>query len=153
MRPPFTDLIRLKKEARRRAEQNTDWLERFYERRYSRPAFSGRFEDRSVAAWQLEMLTDTWRQRTEIQQMIRVQKESGADNAQTRARMRTAYQHLRAIDDVFAGAMPEKTVTEQWDEQFREGKTPDLKSHMAKLKMSDRLSEALRRASAEQARQ
>lgn len=147
MRLPFTDTTRLKYLAKARAEQDLDYLERFYERRYNQPAFSGKFEDRSAAAWQLELLTEAWRRRMELQTSIKAQQEMGADNKQVKARMRTAYQHLRAIDNLFGDAVGPQDLTHQWDEQLKAGKAPDLAKHVAGLKISDGLKKALERLS------
>jgi hypothetical protein len=148
MRRPFTELSRLKKVAKHRVESESDHLERFFEQRYDRPAFGGKFEDKSAAFWQLELLTEAWRRRKEIHESIKVQGQmGGAKNPQVKQRMHSSYTHLRAIEALFDDGTSAEGLTSQWDKQLRGGGSPDMAGHMANLKVPASLQAELDRQS------
>lgn len=74
-----------------------------------------------------------------LQRDVQAQRQMGLDDKQVRLRMRSMYEQMRNIDELFAEVGPQKDLTRKWDAQMERGEAPDLDGHLKSLKVSDAL--------------
>jgi hypothetical protein len=136
----------LRRLAREQVENGTDYLERWYSRTYGKPTYSGDFEDRSEAAWQLEMLRELWHKRQELMADAKSLVDMGARGKQASLRMKSIYAHMNAINQTLGEpAQAFDPVTSAWEAKLKRGEKIDLDGHVRKLKVAPGLQKHLDR--------
>lgn len=134
MRPPFSDLDRVKKAARRNVEDGTATLRRWWSKKYSLPPNHELFTSQTLAELNQEMMEDLMIQKKDIEREL---QDGDPDEHRPKSRSEILLEQLadinRALDEA-DDTITQDDLTAYWDEQLDRGEEPDLDMTVEDLK-------------------
>lgn len=117
MRPYFSDIKRLKQQAKDNRKTGSYYLKQWWVRKYDRPINDPLFQGQTEGALQLEWFEDLYQQREEI--LANLENKVGDQD--------TLLRHLNAINSAL-DIEPEvqDDLVEYWENEVLAGRIPDL---------------------------
>lgn len=123
MRRRFTDILRIKRQAKRIVEAGDLEVRRWWSNKYSRPANDPLFSSRPIHAWISEMYVDVYEQIQTLETLLDDPDLRQEERRSTSTRLRKLYRLVGESDEKAIGEDP---LIDKWEKELLEGKTPDL---------------------------
>ncbi len=124
MRPPFTDIQRIKRQAKRTVDQGHLDVRRWWSSKYSRPHNDPLFGTRPIHAWISEMYEDAYERVRDLETLLDDPDIRQEERRNLSQRLRKLYKMLGETDE--DKAIGEDPLIDQWEKDLDEGRMPDL---------------------------
>lgn len=127
MRPRFTDIQRIKRQAKRIVETGDLEVRRWWSNKYNRPHNDPLFSSRPIHAWISEMYVDVYERVQGLETLLEDPDMRQEERRNTSQRLRKLYRLLGEDEDKAIGEDP---LIDKWEKEMLEGKTPDLDENL-----------------------
>lgn len=122
MRPRFTDVQRIKREAKKAIEDGTLDVRRWWSNKYNRPANDRLFQNRPISVWVREMYEDAYERKFDLETLLEDPEMRQEERRHVSQKLRRIYKAL-GEEDLTLGEDP---LIDKWERELAEGKEPDL---------------------------
>lgn len=122
MRLRFTDVIVVKRQAKRTVEGDSFDITRWWSKKYNRPPNDPLFLERPEACWVREMYEDVYDRKVEIEGLLEDETLKFDERRMYSQKLRAIYKAL-GEQDVTMGEDP---LADKWERELAAGITPNL---------------------------